>query len=88
MQVVTVGQPNSQYHGLKTRCCNRRTRTGQVLLFALTAARQGVSWRERAFALHTVCLAKQLATAPEGAPVAQSDVDAEFAALRAAATAA
>lgn len=87
MRIVTVGQPNSQYHGLKTKCCNRTTRTGQTLLFAQTAGKKNASWRERAFALHVRCIADQVATAPLGAPVDQSAIAAEMAALRALAVA-
>lgn len=87
MKTAVVGQPNSQLHGLKTKCCNSKTRTGQTVLWALTAPRPNASWRERAFVLHATCMAEQIAAAPDGAPTRRSAVRAELDALRAAAAA-
>lgn len=87
MRTVVVGQKGSQFHGLRTRCCPRKTRAGQTIFWALTAARPDASWRERAFVLHATCMATMIAAAPEGAPTRPPEIEAEIAALAAAAAA-
>lgn len=89
MKSATIGNPGSQLHGLRTKCCSRTTRTGQAVYWALTASKPDTSWRERAFVLHVECMAAMVAAAPSvGAPVRPPELAAEIAALKAAAAAA
>ena len=87
MKTAIVGGPDSRLYGHKAKCCNRTTKTGETILWSLTANRPGMSWRERVFSLHVECLKVKIAAAPVGAPVGQAAVAAEVAALRAAAAA-
>lgn len=87
MKTAIVGQPNSQLHGIRARCCPRKTKAGQVVFWTLTAAHKGVSWRERVFLVHATCMAEKIATAPESAPCRPPEIQAELDALAAAAAA-
>lgn len=88
MKCVTVGQAGSQYNGITTKCCRRKTTYGQVLYVELTAVTKGRSWRERLVALHVDCMADMVKRAPAGLPARKSDQAAELDQLRAAAEAA
>lgn len=85
MKTAIVGQPNSQLHGIRAKCCPRKTRAGQVVFWTLTAGKPNASFRERAFIVHATCMAEKLATAPEGAPCRPPEIQAELDALKEAA---
>ena len=87
MKSAVVGQPGSQLHGIRTKCCNRSTRTGQAVSWHLFHHAIGLSFRERAIILHATCMAEIAARAPDSAPVRPPELAAEMAALRAAAAA-
>lgn len=87
MKTAIVGGPDSRLHGLKAKCCNRTSKTGETVFWSLTAPRPKASWRERVFLLHADCMQAKIDAAPAGAPVGQAAVAAEVAALRSAAAA-
>lgn len=87
MKSALVGSPISQFHGLRTKCCRRSTRTGQAIYWQLTKGPKNASWRERVFVLHVACMAEMVAAAPQGAPARPAEIAAEIVALREAAAA-
>lgn len=66
MRTALVGGPGTQLADVKSRCCNRRTRPGQSVLWALTRAVKGMAFTERLFILHVDCLEDLCARAPKG----------------------
>lgn len=87
VKTATVGQVGSQLHGLRAKCCPRKTKAGQVVFWTLTAGKPLASWEERAFVLHATCMAEKIAAAPAGAPCRPEEIQAELDALAAAAAA-
>lgn len=87
MKTATVGQAGSQLHGIRAKCCPRKTKAGQVVFWTLTAGKPNASWRERAFILHATCMAEKIAAAPDSAPCRPAEIQAELDALKEAAAA-